>query len=108
MAPVRQPPQGGAHVAVGPVRLRAGELVAQDRDLVRSIRISVSFEVLLPARSASHPNNRTVSRWMRRRSTSAVSRSLGQMPCTSSGTPQVYTRRSEEHTSELQSPCNLV
>jgi hypothetical protein len=33
-APGQQPRQGGEHGPVGPVRLRAGHLTAQDRDLM--------------------------------------------------------------------------
>jgi len=58
----QQPCQGGDHSPVSPVRLRAGDLTAQDRDLMPSAKISTSFEVSLRASSASQPNNRAISK----------------------------------------------
>ncbi len=60
--PGQQPRQGDYHRPVSPVRLRAGDLAAQDRDSCQSSKTSTSLETSLPARSAGQPNNRTMSR----------------------------------------------
>ena len=88
--PGQQPRQGGYHRPVSPVRFRAGDLAAQDRDLVLEHQDFHAWKTSLRARSASQPNNRTMSRQTRRKSTSAEDRSPGQMLCTSSGTPQDF------------------
>ena len=88
--PGQQPRQGGYHHPVSPIRFRAGDLAARDRDLAcRSNKISAFLETSLRARSASQPNNRTMSRKTTRKSTGAEGGSPGQMLRTSYSTPQV-------------------
>jgi hypothetical protein len=61
-APGQHPRQGGDHGAVGPVRLRAGDLTAQDRNLVpqdqdlRVLRGVASREERQPAEQPDHEN----------------------------------------------------
>src|SRR5256885_11286681 len=62
-----------------------------------------------PPRSTLFPYT-TLFRSRRRCSSRAFRRSAGgsRWPCTRSGSSSRPSSRSEEHTSELQSPCNLV
>ena len=60
--PGQQPRQRGDHRAVSPVRLRAGDLAAQDRDLVPQDQDLNLLGSAVGASSASQPNTRTVSR----------------------------------------------
>jgi hypothetical protein len=60
--PGQQSRQRGEHRTASPVRLRAGDLAAKDRDLVPQDQVSTSLEVPLRASSTSQPNTRTMSR----------------------------------------------
>ena len=78
LVPGQQPCQSGDHGPISPVQCWAGDLTAQDRDLM--------------------PHSRIMSRYRRRKSTNAEDRSPGQMLCTSFGTPHSKPSRSS-------SPC---
>ena len=60
--PGQQPRQGGYHGPVSPVRLRAGDLTAQDRDLVPQHQDLHVFRDVAAREQASQPNTRTMSR----------------------------------------------
>jgi len=60
--PGQQPGERGDHGAVSPVRLRAGNLAAQDRDLVPRHQDLNILGGVAAASSASQPNNRIMSR----------------------------------------------
>jgi hypothetical protein len=50
-----------------PVRSQTGDLTAQDRDLMPQTKISTSLEASSLMRSVNQPNNRTISKYRRRR-----------------------------------------
>ncbi len=64
----QQPGQGGDHGAVGPVRPGAGNLAAQDGDLLPEHQDLGVLGGALRARSASQPNSLIMSRQTRRTS----------------------------------------
>jgi hypothetical protein len=64
----QQPGQGGDHGAVGPVRPGAGNLAAQDGDLMPEHQDLSVLGGALRARSASQPNSLIMSRQTRRTS----------------------------------------
>ena len=72
----------------------------------RSTKISTSLEVSLRASSTTQPNNRIMSRYRRRMSTTAEDRSPGQVLCSSSGTPQAVMARKRRKTLIVCRPCH--
>ena len=61
----QQPPKGGHHGAVGPVRLRAGDLAAQDRDLMpehQDLRILNGIAPRQERQPAERPNHQQVDK----------------------------------------------
>jgi len=58
----QQSRQGGHHGAVGPVRLRAGDLTTQDSDLMTEHQDLDVLRGVAAVSSVSQPNNRTMSR----------------------------------------------
>jgi hypothetical protein len=60
--PGQQPRQGGDHGAVGPVRFRAGDPAAQNRDLMPQHQDLHVFRGVAAREERQQPNNRTMSR----------------------------------------------